>query len=395
MRRKAKATSLALFLVVFFLSVMSSLSLTRSFASGAGQRYEGPMTDAHAHPIQWSTEWMIKTVQVYHKASVDKVIFFDGDESMRAHRLRPNEIIPSFYVMYMNRTSTIKDVEIALKQGFAWIGEALLRHWGVTSTPADDPVALQIFDLCAKYQVPITVHQDSADYRGAYKELEKALDHSPSCIFVFHGWWMGTGHLTMEELERLILVHPNLYVELAGELEYQSSASSNEQVFLGGTYRDQFAYPDGRIREEWHNIFEKYSDRFINGFDLFTESAYRLDSIEIRVNYWRNLLGQIRPDAAEMIAYRNVEDILAHRVNLTTRTVSAVTTSIVVTTTAVTQTTSMSTAPQTTTIPETEIRTTMSTQLISGVFTIEVMTIIVAALVVMAAGVFYLRRHRK
>jgi hypothetical protein len=289
--------------------------------------YEGPMIDAHAHPIQWSSEWMINTITVYHKAGIDKVIFFDGDESVKAHRLKPNEIIPSFYVMYMNRTSTIKGVEAALKHGFLWIGEALLRHWGVTSTHADDSVALQIFDLCAKYHVPITVHQDSADYRGAYKELEKALDHSPSCIFVFHGWWMGGGHLTMGELERLILAHPNLYVELAGELEYSPNASFNEQFFLGGTERDQFAYPDGRIRQEWRSIFEKYPDRFINGFDFFTQAAYKFESIKMRVDYWRSLLGQLSPAAAEKIAYRNVEDILARRVNLATNAAIAAATS--------------------------------------------------------------------
>ena len=325
-----KATSLAMFLLALFVLVTASCPLGNSHvAPSVAQRYEGPMTDAHAHPIQWSSEWMINTIQVYHKAGVDKVIFFDGDESLKAHRLRPNEIIPSFYVMYMNRTSTIKDVEIALKRGFLWIGEALLRHWGVTSTPADDPVALQIFDLCAKYDVPITVHQDSANYAGAYKELERALDHSPRCIFVFHGWWMGTGHLTMGELERLILAHPNLYVELAGELEYQPSASSNEQFFLGGTDRDQFAYPDGRIREEWRSIFEKYPDRFINGFDFFTQAAYKFESIKMRVDYWRNLLGQLSQEVAEKIAYRNVEDILAHRVNLTTRAVIAAVTSAI------------------------------------------------------------------
>jgi hypothetical protein len=338
---------------------------------------------------------MIKKLGTYQEAGVDKVIFFDGDESLKAHRLKPNEIIPSYYVMYMNRTSTIKDVENALKRGFPWIGEALLRHRGVTSTPADDPVALEIFDLCAKYQVPITVHQDSADYGGAYRELEKALDHSPTCIFVFHGWWMGTGHLTMRELERLILAHPNLYVELAGELEYQSSASSDEQVFLGGTYRDQFAYLDGTIREEWRNVFEKYSDRFINGFDLFTESAYKLDNVKMRVDYWRNLLGQLNQETAERIAYKNVEDILAHRVDQATRTATVAITSASQTTTAVTQTTSIGITLETTTESVIEARTVASTQPAPNPFTIEYIVIIVAVLVTVAGGAFYLRRRGK
>jgi hypothetical protein len=294
----------------------------------------------------------------------------------------------------MNRTSTIKDVESALKRGFLWIGEALLRHWGETSTPADDPVALQIYDLCAKFQVPITVHQDSGEYRAAYTELERALDHSPNCVFVFHGWWLGQGHLTTRSLEGLILRHPNLYVELAGELEL-SAPPWTEQTFLGKTSRDPFSYSDGRIRDEWRSLFENHPDRFINGFDFFTQSAYKFESIKMRADYWRNLLGQLNQKAAEEIAYKNVEDILAHVVNLRTRTMTVGTTLSTHTTAVATQTTRMSTSPQTTATSEAEIMIATSTQVASGVFAIEVMVIIVGALVIVAAGVFYLRRRRK
>jgi len=92
--------------------------------------YEGRMIDAHAHPMQWSNDWMIETLKRYREVGVDKVIFFDGNGALKAHKLRPNEIVPSFYVRYMNRTNTVKDVEADLKQGFMWVGEALLRHWG-------------------------------------------------------------------------------------------------------------------------------------------------------------------------------------------------------------------------------------------------------------------------
>jgi hypothetical protein len=184
-------------------------------------------------------------------------------------------------------------------------------------------------------------------------------------------------------------------VELAGQLEL-SAPPWTEQTFLGKTSRDPFAYSDGRIKEVWRNLFEKHPDRFINGFDLFTESAYKFESIKMRVDYWRNLLGQVNQEAAERIAYRNVEDILAHRVNLMTRTATVATASASHTTTAVTQTTGVSAAlTQTTTTPETETKTATSTQLVSGVFTIEVAAIIGVVLVVVATGVFYLRRRGK
>ncbi len=41
------------------------------------------------------------------------------------------------------------------------------------------------------------------------------------------------------------------------------------------------------------------------------------------MDYWRNLLGKIDKQAAEKIAYRNVENLLSHRVSLnTTSTIS-------------------------------------------------------------------------
>ena len=353
------------------------------------------MIDAHAFPVLWSVDWILNALDTYREAGVDRVIIMDGDAGLQASRLRSNEIIPSTDEGYPNRTSTVKYLDEALRRGFKWMGEYALRHWGQGwRIPADDPVALQIYDLCGKYGVPITIHQDSAEYPGAYVELERALKHSPNCVFVFHGWWFGKGHLTMTDLETLTLRHPNLYVELAGQLEAEGDNWTSEK-FLGGTTQDLFAYPNGTIREEWREIFEKYPDRFINGFDLWTQPAYELESIKMRVDYWRNLLGQLNQEAAQDIAYKNVEDILAHRVNLATRTATVATTSASHATTAVAQTARMSTAPQTTTISETEIRTAASTQPPSGAFTVEVIAIIVVALVIVATGVFYLRRRGK
>jgi predicted TIM-barrel fold metal-dependent hydrolase len=311
--RAALAVALVVLSLVGFL-VEGQVTNSATFSQQSQHAvYEGKMIDAHAHP-QGSSDWMIRTLEVYHKAGIDRVIFFDDYDVLNAYKSRPNEIVPSLYVRYMNRTSTVKDVETALSRGFMWIGEALLRHWGETNTPADDPVALQIYDLCAKHRVPITIHQDSAGYSGAYEEMERALEHAPDCVFVFHGWWMGGGHLNLREMERLILAHPNLYVELAGELEWSPGPPWTEQDFLGGTDRDLFAYPDGTIKETWRQLFEKYPSRFINGFDFFTPSAYKLENLKLHVDYWRKLLGQIDQDAAEKIAYRNVEDLLQHRI---------------------------------------------------------------------------------
>jgi len=285
------------------------------------QPYEGPMTDAHAIAAIKTSRWMVDTLELYHRAGVDKVIFMDesGHSALEAHRSRPTEIIPSLYVPYMNRTESIDAVETALKRGFLWVGEAVLRH-GVLAwsrwknIPADNPVALQIYDLCAKYQVPITIHQDSSVYKDAYEELERAVERSPNCIFLFHGFEREVAYHPSQLLEGFVIRYPNLYVELAGELE--RFPNSKKQVFWGNTAGDLFAYPDGRIREDWRIFFEKYSDRIINGFDFCMQSAYTFEEIKVRVDYFRKLFGQIDQKAAERINYKNVEDLLARRICL-------------------------------------------------------------------------------
>lgn len=105
--------------------------------------------------------------------------------------------------------------------------------------------------------------------------------------------------------------HPNVYIELAGELE------NDKGDFIGGTRQDQFSSA-GRINGNWKYIFEKYQDRIINGFDFWMESQYNSDNLKKNVDYWRDLLGQIDPAAAEKIAYNNVENLLEHRLSSTT-----------------------------------------------------------------------------
>jgi len=266
-----------------------------------------------------------------------------------------------------------------------WIGEAILRHHNnEPQVHANHPVALQIYDLCAEYKVPITVHQDTARYKDAYKELEDVADLKPNCAFVLHSGWFGA-----LEVGQIIQRHTNLFVELAGALENDSGE------FLGLTEQDQFAYPDGTIRQEWRWVLEKYQDRIINGFDFWLEWQYSSDNLKKNVEYWRNLLGQIDPVAAERIAYKNVEDLLAHKVDLTTRTVvtsSASQTSTVMTTRA----TSVSTTSWTATTLRTETKAAISTQLVAGVFTPEAMMIAgVATTAVVAFALVYLLRRRK
>jgi len=289
------------------------------------QPYEGRMTDSHLHPTgaggTTTIRGMMEIMDILRQAGYDKAIFIAGVNALTAYAQRPNEIIPSLRVAYMNRTSSVREVENALQMGFKWIGEALLRHRrGVGTTPADYPIALQIYDLCAKYQVPIMIHQDSTDYKDAYKELERAFALSPQCIFSFHGGNFDSSELSMADMERILQTYPNVYIEISGLMErvtnFISASLALTQEFLGGTAGDKFAYADGRVREKWRVFFEKYPERIINGNDFCTESVLTVEQVKIRVDYFRKLFGQIDQKAAERINYKNVEDLLAKRICL-------------------------------------------------------------------------------
>jgi len=295
------------------------MSLTPEFT--VKQPYQGPMTDAHVNPATTKASRIMEIMDVLHQAGYDKAIFMSYEGVLAAYVQRPNEIIPSFYVPYMNRTSSVLDVENALQLGFKWVGEALLRHRrGLGTTPADYPTALQIYGLCAKYQVPITIHQDSEEYKDAYKELERAFALKPQCIFIFHGGNLDSSELTMADMERILETYPNVYIEIGAEMEVPTSYDKNRHPltlkFLGGTESDKFAYIDGRIRERWRVFFEKYSERIINGNDFCTESVFTVEQVKIRNDYFRRLFGQIDQKAAERINYKNVEDLLTRRVCL-------------------------------------------------------------------------------
>ena len=294
-------------------------SLTPEFT--VKQPYQGPMTDAHVNPATTKASRMMEIMDVLRQAGYNKAIFMSYEGALAAYAQRPNEIIPSFYVAYMNRTSSVREVENALQRGFMWVGEAPLRHRrGTGTTPADYPTALQIYDLCAKYQVPIIIHQDSTDYKDAYKELERAFALSPQCIFIFHGGAFGSSELTMADMERILQTYPNVYIQIAGVLERPTSFTSTgfvvTQEFAGGTAGDPFAYTVGRICKEWRDFFVKYPERIINGNDFTTESVFTVEQVKIRIDYFRKLFGQIDQKAAEMINYKNVEDLLAKRICL-------------------------------------------------------------------------------
>ena len=62
---------------------------------------------------------------------------------------------------------------------------------------------------------------------------------------------------------------------------------------------------NGSLDPAWSTLLHEYPDRFLVGFDFFVPEHYQPAYMQQMVNYYRDVLGQLEPDVAAMIAYGN------------------------------------------------------------------------------------------
>jgi predicted TIM-barrel fold metal-dependent hydrolase len=152
--------------------------------------------------------------------------------------------------------------------------------------PADHPLLLEAYGVAGRYGVPVVVHQE-ATYA---EELERAVARTPGTTFV----WAHAGHGPAATLRSLLGRYPNLYADLAARTPWLGPGT----VLTDG---------DGALRPEWAALLAEFPDRLLVGFDLFVPAHYRLPYLRDTVGYYRGLLGQLDPAAAEQIAFRNAD----------------------------------------------------------------------------------------
>ena len=157
-----------------------------------------------------------------------------------------------------------------------------------TRYPADSPLMQRLWDLSARYQVPLSVHMEADS--AAIAEMERLLASNRQGIWL----WAHTGYSAAPPLlRRLFQAHSNLYCEL----------SWREVTQIGIRIVDN----QGRLREDWKALFEEYPDRFVLGTDIATT---RPEDYARLVRYWRFIISPVADDAERKIAYQNAERLL-------------------------------------------------------------------------------------
>ncbi len=162
-----------------------------------------------------------------------------------------------------------------LREGVVGFGEMTAEHFnGITPyqyAPPDHPLYLLLADIAAQHNVPIDLHmeavpQDMALPAGLKSPpnaprlhaniaaFERLLSHNPRAKIIWaHLGSDFTGYRTVDLDRRLLLAHPNLYMEIKTDPEAKG-----------------LNYPladDGKLKPEWRKLFTDFPDRFVIGSD--------------------------------------------------------------------------------------------------------------------------------
>jgi hypothetical protein len=247
-----------------------------------------PVFDAHLHYSRdaWSLFSVDEIFALLDEAGVYKAFVSStpDDGTLQLHDRAPDRIVPNLrpYRLSGDLATWAHDASVvpylqdrleARPRTYRGIGEFHLLVGDI-----DSSVPRAVAALGAEGGLILQAHADAS----AVREL---LLHRPDITVLWAHAGMSASPATVE---RLLEVHPNLWVELA--LRYDVA-------------------PDGRLDPRWADLFARYPDRFMIGTDTWIPSQWtRLPTLMAAVRGW---LRQLPPDLAAAIAYGNAERVLA------------------------------------------------------------------------------------
>jgi predicted TIM-barrel fold metal-dependent hydrolase len=310
-----------------------TLSLALSFYSTAilAQPYPGPIIDAHGH-LGASFNWEIM-VRAMDSNNVSRrsvmALYYPGDPrdlpgsdeiAVQLAERYPGRFFPLVGMQRpLLRTEPhkwrspdreveqlIQETEQKLASGrFFGIGEFIVRHWAYKPTPgaeAENPIhstfMQRMSSVAARFDVPMVIHMEG--YPSLVDDLSRLLAEYPNVRFV---WAHNCGRSKAPVIRATLARHPNLFCDLG--------AMTNVGTTNYGTGRprmEEFTSlieQDGALFSDMKSLFDDFSDRFMLGMDVAHAPGNNLENYSRRVNRFRELLGQLKPETAKKLAETN------------------------------------------------------------------------------------------
>jgi predicted TIM-barrel fold metal-dependent hydrolase len=254
--------------------------------------YTGPLIDAHSHlPSGTAIDAYVAAMKRHDIAKVVLLgvggVQAQDREWIAAAALKyPDRVIRGLPVPDPTNAAAAAQLDTALGKAQARaLGEVHVRQVSrqIDRSP-DAPPFLQILQVAARHKVPVVIHQELDEKASA--ALEKALAAVPAATLVLaHG-----GGATPARLEGLLNRHSNLRVDLSG-MHFQRTP--------------HLATETGSLDAAWKALIEKMPDRFLMGIDVWSARLFEPAMLDRLMRWTRRILGELRPDVAERVAYGN------------------------------------------------------------------------------------------
>ena len=260
--------------------------------AAAAADYAGPLIDAHSHVS--SAKAIDAYVAAMKRHNIVKVVLLgvggvqkeDAEWIAAAAKAHPDRVVPGLPIPDPTRGDAAGTLDVELARTKAHVmGEVHLRQVSrkIDRNP-NDPAFLDILKLGAERGVPIVIHYEITAASGA--QLEKALGARPDAVVVL----AHAGEAKPADLEKMLARNANLKVDLSG-MHFQRTPS--------------LATETGPLDARWKALIEKMPDRFLMGIDVWAPRLFEPAMLDRLMKWTRRVLGQLPPNVAERVAWKN------------------------------------------------------------------------------------------
>lgn len=211
--------------------------------------------------------------------------------------------------------------------GYPFIGQIEFRHYMSSAQcktskthrdiniPLDGPSCHRLFRLSSMTGVPFSIHLEPED--APLDVLENMLQTYPKATVIVSHF----GQIRHPEnqqrfgpklVQHLLSTYPNLYFDI-------STGEPGRAYKCNGVLDTVIWDDDGRggqtdsLKLAYKDIFTKFSDRFVAGFDYGPVNRQSADYLKKRIQNIRLILRDLPDEAKHNIGYRNAWLLLTHK----------------------------------------------------------------------------------
>jgi predicted TIM-barrel fold metal-dependent hydrolase len=278
-------------------AALLTLIATGTIAAGANRgEYRGRLIDVHTHLTDATAIDAYVAGMKRHR--IARVIVLGAGDARpsearwlrAAARKYPSRVIAALPLADPTGENAAERLDRLLTtRGSRVIGEVDIHHVArrIDRDPSDGPFA-RVLDAAGKRGVPVVIH-DELDARRV-SALDSALAACPhATVILAHA-----GGAPPATLAQLLAARPNLLVDLSG---------------MGIEHPLPLASETGHLDPAWKALIEKQSDRFLMGLDVSPRQLRQAALLDRLVTWTRHVLGELRPEVAERVAYRNASTL--------------------------------------------------------------------------------------